>query len=57
MEIIIKVLGEFDNVSTRIVVTSGDKTEWRRQLRQAVASLEAELEGLDKCPYHREAKL
>jgi hypothetical protein len=53
MSITIKVLGEFDNVETHIVATGASKEALKRQLGQAIASLEAEMCDLDKCPYHR----
>lgn len=53
MDISIKVLGEFDNVQTHITAQATNEAEIKRQLRQAIASLEAELVALDDCPYHR----
>jgi hypothetical protein len=54
MDITIKVLGEFDNVHTRIKSAPASTDTIRRQLRQAIASLEAEVRDLDKCPHHRD---
>lgn len=55
MDITIKVLGEFDNVQTHFHVTSRSPDEIKRQLRQAIASLEAEIHAFEKCPYHGRA--
>lgn len=52
MDITMKVLGEFDNVSTRIMSGPASTDVIERQLRQAIASLEAEILDLRKCPYH-----
>lgn len=52
MDITIKVLGEFDNVSTRIQSHAAPTEVIERQIRQAIASLEAEITDLHKCPYH-----
>lgn len=52
MDITIKVLGEFDNVQTRIQTTAAPRDVLERQLRQAIASLEAEIVDLRHCPYH-----
>lgn len=56
LDITIKVLGEFDNVQTRITATTTSEAEIKRQLRQAISSLEAELAAVDDCPYHRRAQ-
>lgn len=52
MDITIKVLGEFDNVQTRIVSDAAPTAVIERQIRQAISSLEAEIIDLRKCPYH-----
>jgi hypothetical protein len=53
MDITIKVLGEFENVQTRIRASSAPTNTIKRQIRQAIASLEAEIVDLDNCPFHR----
>ena len=55
MDITINVLGEFDVVKTRVLVTTTSAAVIKRQLRQAIASLEAELAAVDEVASVRQA--